>query len=141
LESSLRKKEAEFQERHGIHFSDRRIKLITKRTVEGRTDVDSAVEAVLAVYQAARDFAQMFSNRNEVQVVFTEGAIDRLVEKTWEEGLDPLAFLKQSFQNYEHGLKLIKEKTGRREFSIPAEGVENPEDFLNGLIRETYKGE
>jgi hypothetical protein len=38
-------------------------------------------------------------------------------------------------------LKLIKEKTGRREFSIPAEGVENPEDFLNGLIRETYKGE
>jgi endopeptidase Clp ATP-binding regulatory subunit ClpX len=141
LENSLRQKEAEFRERYGIDFSDRRIKLVTQRTVEARTDVDSAVEAVLAVHQAARDFAYMFSNRNEVQIAFSEEAIDRLVEKVWGEGLEPLAFLKQSFQNYEHGLKLIKEKTGRREFSIPAEGVENPENFLNGLIREIYKGE
>jgi ATP-dependent Clp protease ATP-binding subunit ClpX len=141
LENFLRQKEAEFRERHAIEFSDRRIQLITKRTVEARTDVDSTVEAVLAVYQAARDFARTFSNRNEVQLIFTEEAIDRLVEKVWGEGLEPLAFLKQSFQNYGHGLKLIKEKTGRREFSIPAEGVEHPEDFLNKLIRETYKGE
>jgi len=141
LENSLREKETEFRERYGIDFSDRRIQLITKRTVEARTDVDSAVEAVQGVHQAAQDFAHMFSNRNEVQITFTEEAVDRLVEKVWGEGLDPLAFLKQSFQNYEHGLKLIKEKTGRREFSIPAEGVENPENFLNGLIREIYKGE
>jgi ATP-dependent Clp protease ATP-binding subunit ClpX len=141
LENSLRKKEIEFRERYGIDFSDRRIKLITKRTVEARTDVDSAVEAALAVHQAAQDFTRMFSNRNEVQITFTEKAIDSLVEKVWEEGLEPLPFLKQSFQNYEHGLKLIKEKTGRREFSIPAEGVENPEDYLNALIREIYKGE
>jgi endopeptidase Clp ATP-binding regulatory subunit ClpX len=141
LENSLRMKEAEFHERYGINFSDRRIKLITEQTVEVRTDADSAVEAVLAVHQAARDFAGMFSNRNEVQIAFTEEAIDCLVKKVWKEGLEPLAFLKQSFQNYEHGLKLIKEKTGRREFSIPAEGVENPENYLNGLIREIYKGE
>jgi endopeptidase Clp ATP-binding regulatory subunit ClpX len=141
LENSLRKKEVEFRERYGIFFSDRRIKLITTRTVEARTDVDSVVEAVLAVHQAARDFARNFSSRNEVQITFTEEAIDRMAERVWREGLEPLAFLKQSFQNYEHGLKLIKEKTGRAEFSVPSEGVENPETYLNGLIRETYKDE
>jgi ATP-dependent Clp protease ATP-binding subunit ClpX len=141
LENSLRKKETEFRERYGIDFSERHIKLITQRTVEERVDVDFAVEAMLAVHQAARDFARKFSSRNEVQIDFTDEAVDRLALKVWEEGADPQAFLKQSFQNYEHGLKLIKEKTGKRNFSIPAEAMENPENYLNLLIRETYKGE
>jgi endopeptidase Clp ATP-binding regulatory subunit ClpX len=141
LENSLRKKEAEFRERYGIDFSKRWIQLITKRTVEERGDVDSAVEALLAVHQAARDFARNFSSHNDAQIDFTDEAVDRLVVKVWEEGVEPQAFLKQSFQNYEHGLKLIKEKTGRRDFSLPAEAMENPENYLNLLIRETYKDE
>jgi ATP-dependent Clp protease ATP-binding subunit ClpX len=141
LENSLRKKEAEFRERYGIDFSDRRIKLITQRAVEERMDVDSAVEGMLSVHQAAQDFARRFSSRSEVRIDFTEEAVDRLVVKVWEEGVEPGEFLKRSFQNYEHGLKLINEKTGKRDFSIPAEGIENPENYLNLLIRETYKGE
>jgi len=141
LENSLRKKGAEFRERYGIDFSDRRIKLITQRAVEERMDVDSAVEGMLSVHQAAQDFARRFSSRSEVRIDFTEEAVDRLVVKVWEEGVEPGEFLKRSFQNYEHGLKLINEKTGKRDFSIPAEGIENPENYLNLLIRETYKGE
>jgi hypothetical protein len=141
FKNSIRKKEREFRERYGISLSDQRIELITQRTMERRTDVNAVMEEVLAVEQAARDFERIFSSRNEVQITFTEAAIDRLVEKVWEEGLEPVPFLKQNLQNYEHGLKLIKEKTGRREFPIPAEGVENPENYLNGLIRETYKSE
>jgi len=141
LESSLRSKEAEFRERYGIEFSDRRIKLFTQRAVEQRMDVDSAVEGMLSVHEAARDFARRFSSRSEVHIDFTEEAVDRLVVKVWQEGLEPGEFLKRSFQNYEHGLKLINEKTGKRDFSIPAEGIENPENYLNLLIRETYKGE
>jgi hypothetical protein len=141
LENSLRKKEAEFRERYGIDFSDRRIKLITQRAVEERMDVDSAVEGMLSVHQAAQDFARRFSSRSEVRIDFTEEAVDRLVVKVWEEGVEPGEFLKRSFPNYEHGLKLINEKTGKRDFSIPAEGIENPENYLNLLIRESYKGE
>jgi len=141
LEISIRKKEAEFASRYGVTFSDRSIHLITKRTVEGRTDIDSAVEEVLVIHRAALDFERTFSSRNEVQLHFTAEAIERLVERIWEEGFEPGAFLKQSFQNYEHGLKLIKEKTGKQEFFIPPEGMENPENYLNRLIQETYKGE
>jgi len=141
LETSLRDKEAEFRERYGIEFSDRRIKLFTQRAVAERLDVDSAVEGMLSVHEAARDFARRFSSRSEVHIDFTEEAVDRLVVKVWQEGVEPGEFLKRSFQNYEHGLKLINEKTGKRDFSIPAEGIENPENYLNLLIRETYKGE
>ncbi|HWT79168.1 MAG TPA: AAA family ATPase, partial [Candidatus Methylomirabilis sp.] len=81
LENSLRRKEGELRARYGIDFSDRRIKLVTRRAVEERVDLDPVVEAMLAVHQAARDFARRFSSRSEVHVDFTEEAIDRLVVK------------------------------------------------------------
>jgi len=141
LKKAILQKEAEFRDRFGTSFSDQRIELITERALDRRMDVGTVIEDVLSVYQAAVDFAQKFSSRNEVQISFTEEAVDRLVKKVWSEGVDPASFLKQSFQNYEHGLKLIREKTGKRDFSIPAEGMENAENYLNGLIRETFKDE
>jgi hypothetical protein len=98
-----------------------------------------SVEEIKTIHQAALDFARKFSGRNEVEISFTEGAIDCLAEKVWESGLEPFDYLKQAFQNYEHGLKLIKEKTGKRDFPVPVEGMENPEEYLNRLIQETYR--
>ena len=82
---------------------------------------------------------QTFFNRNKIQLVFTEEAIDRLAEKVWENGIDPGAFLIQSYLNYDHGLKLINEKIGKQKFSIPPKGVDNPENYMNELIRLIYK--
>jgi hypothetical protein len=141
LETLLRLKAEEWQEGYGIRFSEDRVRLITRRCVRTQTDVDGAVEEILAIHQTAREFAEKFSRRNDLEMSFTEEAIDRLVEKVWREGLDPAEHLGKSFQNYEHGLKLIREKTGKREFSVSAEGMENPEQFLNGLIQETYRCE
>ena len=141
LEKSIRKKGEEFVSRYGISFPPRRIRLITKRAVDRRADVDAVAEEVGAIHRAALDFERTFSSRNEVRIHLTEEAIDRLIERTWGEGLEPDGYLKQSFQNYEHGLKLIKEKTGKEEFLLPPESVENPETYLNRLIRETYKSE
>ncbi|MBP1714459.1 MAG: family ATPase, partial [Deltaproteobacteria bacterium] len=82
-----------------------------------------------------------FSARNEIQFGFTEEAIDLFAERVWKEGGDAGEALKQSYHNYDHGLKLIREKTGVREFLIPPEGIENPDGYLNQMIREIYKDE
>jgi ATP-dependent Clp protease ATP-binding subunit ClpX len=141
LEEGLRQKAAEWQERSGIRFSDPRIRLLTRRSVETQTDVDTAMAEFQAIQQTAREFAEKFSRRNDLEVSFSEEAVDRLVEKVWQEGVSPDGYLGKSFQNYEHGLKLIREKTGKRDFLISAEGMESPEEFLNGMIQETYRRE
>jgi hypothetical protein len=141
LEELLRQRAGEWQERYGIRFSEQRIQLITRRSVETQTDVEGAVEEIQAIRETAREFAEKFSRRNDLQMSFTEEAVDRLVETVWEEKMAPADYLGRSFQNYEHGLKLIREKTGKREFLISAGGMENPEQFLNGMIQETYRCE
>ncbi len=42
-------------------------------------------------------------------------------------------------KDYEHGMKLIRDKIGRREFVITKEAVDDPEGYLNRIIREIYK--
>jgi ATP-dependent Clp protease ATP-binding subunit ClpX len=140
VEKHLRQNRTELQERFGIHFSDARIDLITRRAVARQMEVDGAMEEVRAIHQAVVDFESLFANRNGLSLRFDDAAIDRLVGKVWNEGVNPAAFLRMSFQNYEHGLKLICEKTGRKEFAISADGIENPEQELNRLIQDTFRG-
>jgi len=141
LEKSIRQKESDLMESFGVPLSDDRRRMITHWTIQRRTDLDAIVEDFVAVRRSVQEFAQSFSVRAEVQMEFSEEAIDRFAEKVWDERLDAGQTLRQLFQNYEHGLKLIREKTGTREFLITAEGIENPETYLNRLIRETYKDE
>jgi len=141
LEKAVRQKEGEFLERHGASFSAPRLRLLTRRTILERMDLDTVVEDFAAIRQAALDFARAFSARNEIPFAFSEEAIDAFAERIWKEGGDPGEALKSAYQNYDPGLKLIREKTGVREFLIPREGVENPDGFLNQMIREIYKDE
>ena len=42
------------------------------------------------------------------------------------------------FANSPLGLNLVRERTGREAFALPAAAVDDPEGHLNSLIRETY---
>jgi ATP-dependent Clp protease ATP-binding subunit ClpX len=131
----------EWEGTYGIPFSDDRVRLIIRHAIDRQTDVEVAVEEVQTIQQAVREFAVQFSLRNDLEVSFADGVVDALAEKVWKEHQDPADYLKTALNHYGHGLKLIKEKTGKRRFLIPAGGVENPEQYLNSLIQEAYRQE
>ncbi len=139
LKKLIIRKMSEWQQSYGIAFPAERIRLIIKHTLERQTDVETTVEEIQAIHRAAQDFADRFSAQNEVELSLTDGAVDRLVEKAWGESQDPSEYLRRSLQNYGRGLQLIREKTGQRQFLLLAEGVDNPEEFLNRLIQEAYR--
>jgi REP element-mobilizing transposase RayT len=139
LEKLIAQRLPEWESTYGIPFADDRVRLIIKHALDRQTDVEAAVEEVQAIQQAVQDFAGQFSLRNDLEVSFSDGAVDALAEKVWKEPQDPADYLKHALHNYDHGLKLIREKTGKRQFLIPAGGVDNPEHYLNCLIQEAYR--
>lgn len=141
LEKLIGRKIPEWESTYGISFSDDRVRLIIRHAIDRQTDVEVAVEEVQAVQRALRDFAAQFSLRNDLDVSFADGAVDALAEKVWKEHQDPADYLKTALHHYGHGLKLIRGKTGKRRFLIPAGGVENSEHYLNCLIQEAYRQE
>jgi hypothetical protein len=40
--------------------------------------------------------------------------------------------------DYDYALKLVMDKTGQQEFLIPKEAIQDPDGFINDLIRRSY---
>ncbi len=102
-------------------------------------DIQSVYEEAVRIANQVNEFEREFGERHNIQIEFDEGAIDRITELVLEESTRVSAICERFAQNYEHGLKLIRDKTGMKEFVITREAVDEPEDFLNRLIQETYR--
>jgi endopeptidase Clp ATP-binding regulatory subunit ClpX len=139
LKESILQKEAEFKKRYGIVFREGRIDLIVNRMIEKGYDVNTVSEEVVEIQQQVETFERDFQRRTGIDLQFSEEAIHRITEIILnEDGKGPMLFSRLS-KDYEYGFELIREKTGQREFIVTRETVDDPEGYLNRMIREIYK--
>ena len=102
-------------------------------------DCASVLEEAVLVTQEARDYEQAFSHYHGISIRFTDQALNCLIKRTLVGDMDAGNLLRELFSNYQHGLKLIRERTGRGDFEIEAQAIDNPQDYLNGLIKQSYR--
>jgi len=139
LKESILHREAEFRKRYGIVFQEGRIDLIVNRMIEKGYDVNTVSEEVVEVQRQVEEFERDFQRRTGIDLQFIEEAIDRITEIILNEDGKGTALFPRLSKDYEYGFELIREKTGKREFIITREAVNDPEGYLNRMIREIYK--
>ena len=65
-----------------------------------------------------------------------ENAIDFIIEQLINSGIKLDNLYKKLTNEFENGLKLIREKTGKNRFFITKEALLAPEPFINQLIKD-----
>lgn len=138
LKESILKREGEFRKRYGMAFPESRIDLIAQRMVDKGYDVNTVFEEVVEVQRQVEEFERDFQRRNGVQLQFDVEAADRIVEMALEENVRGQLICSRLLKDYEHGIKLIRDRIGWREFVITKEAIDDPEGYLNRLIQEAY---
>ena len=139
LKESILQREAEFKKRYGIVFREGRIDLIVNRMIEKGYDVNTVSEEVVEIQQQVEEFERDFQRRTGIDLQFSEEAINRITEIILDgEGKGTALFSRLS-KDYEYGFELIRDKTGQREFIVTRETVDDPEGYLNRMIRDIYK--
>ncbi len=139
LKESIVRREAEFKKRYGIVFREGRIDLIVNRMIEKGYDVNTVSEEVVELQRQVEEFERDFQRRTGIDLQFSEEAIHRVTEVILkEEGKGTALFSKLS-KDFEYGFELIRDKTGQREFIVTRETVDDPEGYLNRMIREIYR--
>jgi len=109
---------------------------------------DAALERLLAENEAeeravlrgiVQEFADRFYKEHHLRLIFTAPAVDRLVAlaTTAQQPLRSLCAAK--FKDYQFGLKLVFQNTGRSEFTLDADAVEDPDKFLNESVVASYR--
>jgi len=139
LKESIGLRESEFKKRYGIVFREGRIDLIVNRVIEKGFDINTVSEEVVEVQRQVEEFERDFQRRTGVDLQFSEEAINRITEILLkEEGKGKALFSKLS-KDFEYGFELIRDKTGQKEFIVTRETVDDPEGYLNRMIREIYR--
>ena len=138
LKESIMKREAEFKKRYGIVFLENRIVLIVDRMIEKGYDVNTVFEEVVEIQRIVEDFEKDFYRKNGISIRFSNDAVDRITEIALEEDGKGLGICERLSKEYEHGFKLIRDRVGQREFILTREAVDDPESYLNQVIREIF---
>ena len=68
-----------------------------------------------------------------------EDAIDFIIEKLVISGTALKSFNDQLISDFELGLKLVREKTGKNRFFITRDALISPETFIGNLIRDEMR--
>ncbi|HYA92638.1 MAG TPA: AAA family ATPase [Thermodesulfobacteriota bacterium] len=139
LKESVQRREAEFKKRYGIVFREGRIDLIVNRMIEKGYDVNSVSEEVVEVQRQVEEFERDFQRRTGINLEFSEEAIHRITEIILNEEGKGAGLFSRLSKDYEYGFELIRDKTGQREFTVTRETVDDPEGYLNRMIREVYR--
>ena len=101
-------------------------------------DSSAVLEEAVLVTEEAREYEKVFTKYHGISIRFTDSAINRLIERAIVDDADAGKLLRELFSNYQHGLKLIGERTGMQAFDIDGQAIDNPQDYLNELIKESY---
>ncbi|RPJ08789.1 MAG: AAA family ATPase [Deltaproteobacteria bacterium] len=138
LKESILIREGELKRRFGMFFPEGRIDLIANRMVEKGLDVNAVFEEVMEIQRQTEEFERSFHRRHGISLRFDEGALHRITEIALEEDEKGTAVCSRMMKDYEHGLKLVRDRIGQREFVVTREAVDHPEIYLNQMICDLY---
>jgi len=98
-------------------------------------------EERVVMRQLVHEFAQRFQESHGLQIAFSAAAADRLVAQALEQSKPVRDLCAERFKDFQFGLKLIAQNTGRKEFTIDADAVEAPDKVLSEWVVASYRTE
>ncbi len=121
-------------EKYSLTMTPARIDITAGHYIRHVTDTGRAVRQIKSYYDEIKNAELFFFKHHDINIVLEEDAVDLILEMLVESSLDIRGISAMLNSHFEHGLKLVREKTGRSRFFIPRNGVLDPEGFVRGLI-------
>jgi len=138
LENYIMKQKKNFPEKYKTLLKGNRLNLIIERVVSTGIEINVVLDEILSMDEAVREYEKTFFEESGIKIRFEERVVDQLIERALKEGTSVDVLCRGLLRNYQHGLRLIREKSGKNEFVITKEALKNPEGFLNKLIKKSY---
>src|SRR5882762_4178887 len=91
-----------------------------------------------ALEGAARQWGEAFGKEHELEIMFDDSALRRLVERAQTERMTMNDLCAHLFKDYQFGLSLIQKNSGQKKFVLNAEAVDAPDKFLSDLVVRSY---
>ncbi len=104
-----------------------------------RVIAEHAVEERAVMCQLVHEFAERFAQEHGLTLRFTAAAADQLVALAQAAQRPVRDFCAERFKDFQFGLKLIAQNTGRTEFELDTDAVTSPDKVLSDWVVASYR--
>lgn len=134
----IRELQAPFLRSNGIVLTDERIDLIAGECQKEILDPRVVCQDFVTLIHHIRDCAELASDEYDVNITFSEEAIDRILVREPRNVNTVITYCEEIFKSFEYGLKLIKQNGNVKSMVIPAQGVDDPDRYINEMVSKAF---
>jgi endopeptidase Clp ATP-binding regulatory subunit ClpX len=135
IRSYIRDNRRILSDKYKLAMTPSRLDILATSYVSQIADLGQVFERVKASYDQIKKIELDFFKAHDINIVLEEDAIDFVMEQLVEKTVTLEAFTERLAADFELGLKLVVEKTGKHRFFLSRQALQNPEKFISGLIR------
>jgi len=122
-------------DKYNLTLTPSRIDIVASYYCKNIMDIGNAIKNIKSYYDDIKKIELYFFKNSDINIVLEENAIDFIIEQLINSGIKLDYLYKKLTGEFEDGLKLIREKTGKNRFFITKDALLDPEHFINKLIK------
>ncbi len=122
-------------EKFSLTLTPARMDVVADYYVSHIMDVGSVVRKVKYFYDEAKKLELIFYKTHDMNIVLEDDAVDFIIEQFANANVTAEDIQRHLTRDFELGLRLIQEKTGRNRFFISRQALLEPDDYISHLIK------
>jgi ATP-dependent Clp protease ATP-binding subunit ClpX len=131
----LKSNKKHLAEKYSLTMTPSRIDIVAKYYVKNIMHIENAVKNIKSYYDDIKKIELYFFRNHDINIVLEEDAIDFIIDQLIESTIELKDVYKKLNLDFEHGLKLVREKTDRSRFFITRQALLSPEIYIGNLIK------
>jgi endopeptidase Clp ATP-binding regulatory subunit ClpX len=122
-------------DKYNLTMTPSRMNIVAQFYAKNVKDIENVVKHIKSQYDEIKKIELYFFKNHDINIVLEEDAIDFIIEQLIEAPIHLDDIFKKVNIDFEHGLKLAREKTGRSRYFITRQALLAPEAFISQLIQ------
>jgi len=135
IKEYLKENKNNLSEKHSLTMTPSRIDLVASCYAKNTLDIGSIITKIKSFYDEIKKIELYFFKNHDINIVLEEDAIDFIIEQLIDASLELKLVYQKIDQDFQHGLKLAREKINRNRFFITREALLDPEAYIGSLIK------
>jgi len=136
IKDYLKSNNKNLSEKYNLTMTPSRIDIIAEYYTRHIMDTGITIKRIKSFYDEIKKIELYFFKTHDINIVLEEDAIDYIIEQLVTSEIRIDVFYKQLTEDFELGLKLVREKTERNRFFITRKALLDPESFISELIKD-----
>jgi ATP-dependent Clp protease ATP-binding subunit ClpX len=139
IEAYVQDHQALLTDKYHMMLTPSRRNLIADMYAMSTCDMNAVMKKISRDYDQIKNIQDYFCETHDLNVTVADDAIDVVIRQMNASQTGLRDFYKRLTSDFEDGLRLIRDRTGKNTFVITTEALDDPEAFLNDLVRKMYK--